>query len=510
MHSYRTLLTVLLFGASSGLAFGQYTSSSSRSPVDRRLIEPPPRLNVVVVVLDDIGHDLIGTYANDYPCPGCGGAVSVPCTPNIDQLAAQGVRFTNVWASPLCTPTRAQILTGKRAVSLGIGRVTSPVKTRTGLDSREVTLADLMPISAAVGKWHLSDPFNTYSHPLECGFDDFLGSMWNLGPPPFDGPAYDDWRKYDAINPPVQETAYATEVTTDDAINRIALLNQETAPWFLYVSYHGAHNPFHCAPGHSGSFPCATDWWGSCRGLCSYAGPETCRVNSVVQALDYHLGRLLEKVDWSDTAVIVLGDNGSSQYAQNPPFIGGGKGELVQGGVNVPFIVRAPGAPSGVDVHELVQISDVFATAAALAQVPIPAAIQNLDSVSFAPYLNPAYGPPVPRDYLYSEIFEPNFVPEQGQPPGPYLATVHDRGIRNDKYHVIEKVTPSGTSYEFYRLFDPTAGAPPAPQYPAITPDPHEQNNLMLTVPEWSPLTQAAFLELTTELQTTYPALPVN
>jgi arylsulfatase A-like enzyme len=506
----RSPLLALSLLALAGPALGQQTSTGTRADDRPGLAEPPPRLNVLVVVMDDVGHDLVGTYASDYPCPGCGGSVAVPCTPNIDQLAAEAVRFTNAWSSPLCTPTRAQLLTGKRGRSLGIGRVTDPTKTRTGLDPDEVTLADLMPISAAIGKWHLSDPFQTQTHPLECGFDDFLGTLWNLGPPPMDGPSYVDWRKYDAIDPPVQQTEYATVVTTDDAIARLDLLNQEVEPWFLYVSYQAAHNPFHCAPDPPGSFPCPTDWWGTCRGFCSYSGPFTCRVSSVVQAMDYHIGRLMERVDASDTAVILLGDNGSSQYAQNPPFTGGGKAELVQGGVNVPFIVRAPGAKSGVDVHELVQVSDVFATVADLVQVPIPPEIEHLDSVSFAPYLNPAYGPATPRDYLYAEIFEPNFVPVGGLPPGNFTALFHDRGIRNDMFHLIERVTPTGTSYEFYQLFDPTPGAPPAPQYPAITPDPHELIDLMLSMPSWPPIVQAGFLELVSKLQTSYPALPVN
>jgi arylsulfatase A-like enzyme len=490
----------------------QLVSTSARTSDRAPLAEPPPRMNVLVVVLDDVGHDLVGTYANDYPCPGCGGATAVPCTPAIDQLAAEGVRFTNAWSSPLCTPTRAQILTGKRAVSLGIGRVTDPTKTRTGLDPDEVTIADLVPVSAAVGKWHLSDPFQTYAHPLECGFDDFLGTMWNLGPPPMDGPSYGDWRKYDAINPPVQQTDYATEETTDDAIARLDRLNQEESePWLLYVAYHAAHNPFHCAPGHPGSsFPCPTDWWGTCRGFCSYSGSQTCRVSAVVQAMDYHIGRLLDRVDRSDTAVILLGDNGSSQYAQTPPFVGGGKAELIQGGVSVPFIVRAPGAKKGVDVHELVQVSDLFATVADLAQVEVPSTIQDLDSVSFAPYLHPAFGAPAQRDYLYAEIFEPNFVPVAGQPPASFVALFHDRGIRNDKFHLIERVTPTGTSYEFYQLFDATPGAPPAPQYPALTPDPHELNDLMLVQETWVPAVTNAFVELSNELATNYPALPVN
>jgi arylsulfatase A-like enzyme len=510
MHTTpQTLVTSLALITLAG-AQGQITtigaSSSSRQPLD----EPPPRTNVVVVVVDDIGHSLIGSYANNYPCPGCAGAVAVPCTPNIDQLAADGVRFTNAWSSPLCTPTRAQILTGKKAVSLGIGRVTAPNNFRTGLDPDEVTLADLVPISAAIGKWHLSDAFHGYDHPLLCGFDDFLGTMWNLGRPPNDGPNFSDWRRYDGINPPVQQTGYATEVTTDDAIARLGVLKQEREPWLLYVAYHTAHTPLHCPPNKMGSVPCPTDWWGTCGGLCTYTGTATCQVSAMIQALDYQVGRLFDNVDWSDTAVIFLGDNGSFLHAQNPPFIGGGKGELVQGGINVPFIVRSPGGKRGAEVHELVQVSDIFATAAELAQVSVPASIENLDSVSFAPHLHPAYGPEVNREYAYAELFEPNFIPVAGQPPAGYFAQYHERAVRNDSFHLIERIWPAGTSYEFYQLVDPTPGAPAPPQDPSITPDPHQQLDLMLSQETWSPAVLAGFLDLTTALQTEYPPLSLN
>jgi arylsulfatase A-like enzyme len=503
---------VLVVLALSGGALGQSRIVPATNPVDAKMHESPPPVNVLVVVLDDMGQSAVGTYANDYPCVGCGSKYAAPCTPNIDQVAAAGVRFTNTWSSPVCTPTRAQLLTGKQAVSLGIGRATDPTTLRTGLDPDEVTLADLAPVSAAIGKWHLSDTFQPWTHPLECGFDDFLGTMWNLAPPPKDGPDYWDWRRYDAINPPVQQTQYATEVVTDDAIARLALLEQEADPWFLYVGYHAAHTPYHCAPGGgtAGSFPCPTDWWAACGGLCTYPASKTCSVFSVVQALDYHLGRLLEHVDWSDTALILVGDNGTVKYAQNAPFWGSNKGQLYQGGVHVPLIVRAPGAPSGVDVHALVQVSDVFATVADLIQVPIPATIADLDSVSIAPYLNPAYGPVVKRDYVYAELFEPNFVPVNGQPPASYVADAHERAIRNDKYKLTEHILPGSTVYGFFLMHDPNPGAPPLPQYPAVTPDPHELYNLMDSMQTWSSETTEAFLELASQLQTTYSLLPMN
>ncbi len=116
----------------------------------------------------------------------------------------------------------------------------------------------------------------------------------------------------------------------------------------------------------------------------------------------------------------------------------------------------------------------------------------------------------VTRGYTYAEIFEPNFVPVNGQPPPEFVAILHDRAIRNDKFKLIERVAPTSTTYEFYQMFDPTPGAPPVPQNPAITPDPHELVDLMPLMETWPQVVQSAFLELTTELQTTYPALPVN
>jgi len=394
--------------------------------------------------------------------------------------------------------------------ALGIGRATSPLQTRTGLDPDELTLADLLPVSSAVGKWHLSDPYHDHTHPLQCGFDDFLGTLWNLAPPPMDGPEYWDWRKYDALGPPVHQTEYATEVTTDDALARLGQLNQEAQPWLLYVAYHAAHTPFHCPPGGAGSFPCPTDWWSTCGALCTYLAPQTCRVSAVVQALDHHLGRLFAGVDWSDTALILLGDNGTSRFAQNPPFFGSSKGELAQGGINVPLIVRAPGAPRGADVHALVQVSDVFATVADLARVPIPSGVRELDSLSLAPYLNASYGAPTPRAYVYAELFEPSFVPVNGAPPAGYVATLHERAVRDAKYKLIEHATPGGTDYEFFRLYDPSPNAPPPPQHPALTEDPHELNDLMDSIETWDAETSEAFLELAGQLQTTYAPLPLN
>lgn len=463
----------------------------------------PPPINAVVVVLDDVGHDLVGVYAREYACVGCSpGEAPDPCTPNLDALAQEGTRFTNVWSSPWCSPTRAMILTGKPAVGVGMGIVTSPYIQRRGLDTTETTIADLVPLSAAVGKWHTADIPLSWTHPLDCGFDSFAGTMWNLNPPPSDGPNYFDWRRYDGLNPPVQTFEYATKVTTDDALEQLATLNQARAPWVLYVAYHAIHVPFHCPPNPPppGAAPCGTDWWNSCNNGCTYGG-GICLSRAMMQALDAELGRLLAGIDATDTAIFVVGDNGTPFHAKGVPFTNGSKGMLYQGGINVPLIARVPGSAGGATVNELVSVSDLFTTVADLARMPVPPSVTGLDSVSLAQYVAPSYAAPgaAPRDYVYSETFQPNFRPVNGAPPAEYAADNHDRAIRNDRYKLIERITAAGTQRQFFRLYTPGSGLP-TPQNPATTPDPHEQRDLMPTRETWEPEVESAFLELVSEL----------
>ena len=229
--------------------------------------EPQP-LNVMLIVIDDVGMDLIGAFSREYACRECApGVVPDPCTPNLDALAAQGMRFTNVWSSPWCTPTRAQIMTGKQVRHLGTGVVTNPNKNRRGMDPDEVTIADLVPFASAVGKWHLAEASQGWEHPLQSGFETFAGTLWNLNPWPEDGPTYLNWRRYDGISPPVRTYEYATKVTTDDALTQLATLNTVSSPWLMYVSYSAIHVPFHCPPNPPtpGSTPCTQDWWGRLR-----------------------------------------------------------------------------------------------------------------------------------------------------------------------------------------------------------------------------------------------------
>ena len=118
--------------------------------------------------------------------------------------------------------------------------------------------------------------------------------------------------------------------------------------------------------------------------------------------------------------------------------------------------------------------------------------------------------PAVPRTFVYAETFRPNFRPIAGSPRPGYRAEYHHRAVRNSRYKLIEWVRPSGTKQEMYSLFNPRPTAPPVPQDPALTRDPHELRDLMLSQGSWFPEIQNAYDELVAELAANHPALPVG
>lgn len=470
-----------------------------------------PRPNVLLVVADDLGVDQVGAYAASFP------GLVPPCTPHLDAFAATAVRFTNAWSSPVCSPTRAQILTGRRPRHTGIGRVAHWVIPKSfGLQPGIPTLPLALPgySTAALGKWHLTDPFLGPTHPRDvAGFERYLGSLWNLDGPGCTG--YDDWTKTDlgpASTLQYQVFTYATTDTTDDAIALMAGLPQ---PWFLYVAYHSSHTPYHCPvddgfePAGCGS-TCDPAWCQHCSRspsgpLAQAYGVIPAATRAMTEALDTKLGDLLAAVDPARTAVFFVGDNGTEATATLPPFRPlKVKGTVYQGGVHVPLLARLPGTVPGLN-HELVSTADLFATVAELGGEPLPADPLR-DSVSILPYLSTSAPPggAAPRALLYTEYFSPNFRPDAaGNPPPGYVAECHRRALRNGRFKLIEDVEEAGVRLELYQLAD----APP--QDPAFGPDPFEYRNLLLERASWTPEIEVAYAELTAELAASYPPLPV-
>lgn len=375
--------------------------------------------NYLIVLLDDVGVDKVGAYAE---------APEPPPTPTLDALARQGVLFRNAWANPACSPTRAAALTGRRAELTGLGKGIPP---GPGLDTDELTIADVLGeagyATAAIGKWHLEhDP----EHPLNLGFDTHRGSRSNVGPG-----GYWNWRKFiDGVDQR-RQTTYATTDTANDAI---AWIEAQTRPWFVWLSFNSPHLPLHAPPSRLHT-----------RGdLVGATFPEV--YAAMLEAVDTELARVLAAVD-SDTTIIVMGDNGSYAQVIEPPFDSEhGKRSVYQGGVRVPLIVAGadvPAANRGAESGALVQATDLFATIAELVRSSATAD----DSVSFAPQLADAAAPG--RSMVYTSWFRPN-----GGPPD---LNVYARAARGARYKLIRTL---GSRQELYDLVA----------------DPHESEDLLL------------------------------
>ena len=381
--------------------------------------------NVLVVLLDDVGIDKVGAY---------GAHSEAPPTPNLDALAAEGVRFEHAYAHPTCTPSRAALLTGQYASRAGLGSWIDPWTDDAALDVGSVTLPRVVEASpehawssAAVGKWHLTTFLRKRpgEHPLELGFGTHRGSLGN--PTNSVLAAEDDPRGYFRWEKSVDgdlswSETYMTVDTVDDAL---ALAVELPEPWLLYVAFNAAHTPLHVPPADLLVEPL------------SDAPDDAELFGAMVTALDSELGRLFEGLAVRTAAPIttlVIGDNGTPSHAILPPLAPErSKGTVSEGGVRVPFIVSGPrvtmpGAVSQAPVH----VVDVLPTVAAIAGVEPSSLVDSrgqpwvLDGADVTPLLaDPSAGR---ERLLYSEHFGPN-----GEPPWFW----YGRTLRDDRYKIV-------------------------------------------------------------------------
>jgi arylsulfatase A-like enzyme len=246
---------------------------------------------------------------------------------------------------------------------------------------------------------------------------------------------------------------YATTDTVDDAIERIDVMEP---PWLIWVAFNAPHAPWHTPPDHL-----TTDPVGDTSTQRKY--------NGMVEAMDTELARLLDHLDASglaeETLVIAMGDNGTPPDAISPPFDADhAKASIYEGGVRVPLIVRGPPVEApGRRIDHLVQVSDLFATVAEVAEVDLREASLSLDSRSLVPYLSDPAAPPR-RETVYSETFGPLTEPY----------TFSRRMVRDDRYKLVEKWREGlGHLYELYDLEGLDSEGPNL-MLGVLTPEQHE------------------------------------
>jgi len=343
---------------------------AARAPAQERAPDraADPRPNVVVIVADDLGWGDLSCY----------GAKDV-ATPRLDALAAGGVRFTAGYATaPVCAPSRAALLSGRYAQRFGFEFNQGQGESRAanfGLPADVPTLAERLRAAGyatgMVGKWHLGD--QPGQRPTERGFDDFFGFLDNAS---HDDPA----RRRDRF-PILRGTETVKEkerLTTAFGRESAAFVERNAArPFFLHVAHAAVHAPIEPDPRVAPRVAAIAD-----ERRRDYA-------NAVV-SLDDAVGALLDALHANGlderTLVLFVSDNGSVRLVSNAPWRGG-KTQLFEGGVRVPFAMRWPGrVPAGGVEARRVSTLDIAATALAAAGVA-RAPEWALDGVDLLPFL---------------------------------------------------------------------------------------------------------------------------
>ncbi len=430
------LICVLAFacgsGATSGVPADAAVDGSTDALTDAPVqadAAPTGSRNVLLIIVDDVGAEEIRSFARGLR----GSAASngsayitdkngngIPdgvedtnsdgqpdgaiATPTIDTLAAAGIRFTQAWSNPLCSPTRAGIYTGRYAIHHGVGTPIGDTSAIWALPKDVPTLAEEMVKSGSAykkgffGKWHLGAKYSG-TLPTDRGWDYFAGALEG------ELASYTNWKKVvvteEGKRTDSQVTEYASTVNVNDAL---AWLTKQTKPWWTTVAFNAPHVPNEEPPA-------------SCLSGATTGTTDRALYKKMLECTDKHIGTLLAGISkgvLANTTIIFLGDNGtvggvSDVYAPNRA-----KGNVYQGGVHVPLIV-ADGASLvgstgsglgtitsvGRDVSSLAQVVDIYATMAEIVGVKS----SSQDAISLASYLG-STNAPAARTRAYTEVFK--------------------------------------------------------------------------------------------------------
>ena len=318
--------------------------------------------NFVLILADDLGWGDLGCY----------GSRSI-ATPNLDGLAAAGARMTNFFSSaPVCSPSRAGLLTGRYPPRSGITQVLFPhdslmdlglrvAGVPAGLPLDEITLPDLLRrrgyATAGVGKWHLGD--QPQYRPVARGFEHSFGPLYSNDMEPFE-----IYRGNEMVEKAPADQDRLTRQYTAEAVRFIE--QNQSKPFFLYLPHTFPHVPIHASPEFRGR---------SKGGL----------YGDAVEEIDWSTGRILETLArhglTENTLVLFSSDNGP-WFQGSPGAFRGRKNETFDGGMRVPLIARWPGrVQAGLVSDEMGMNLDLFTTllSAAGAKVPGDRPIDGMD-----------------------------------------------------------------------------------------------------------------------------------
>ena len=301
------------------------------------------RPNIVLILADDLGWNDVSYHGGEIP------------TPNIDIIASEGVELDRFYACPVCSPTRAGLMTGRYPIRFGMQRAVCRPFLEVGVPASEETLPEMLGRAGyrhrgIAGKWQIGHAFQRF-HPLNQGFGSFVGHFnGNIDYYTHHREGELDWHRGFEPN---YDVGYSTDLIATESVR---FIDQHTGhgPFFLYVPFNSPHTPLQ-----------VPDQW-----LTPFSGVDDERRRiymAMVASMDDAIGRILHALRRNgiedDTLVWFASDNGGQALADNAP-LRAGKGTVYEGGIRVAAALRWPlGLPGGGrKVNGLVSYLDIFPT----------------------------------------------------------------------------------------------------------------------------------------------------
>lgn len=400
--------------------------------------DAPAKPNILVILADDLGYADVGFNG--------GKAIA---TPNLDRLAAEGVNLTDFRTCPMCSPTRAGLLTGRWPGRFGMMRAVVPPWSTYGLPEEEKTLPQLLAPAGyerrgIFGKWHLGHARRAYL-PLERGFTHFVG-CYNGAIDYFtherDGEC--DWHHDDRT---VREEGYSTDLIGAAAV-RFIQESPEGKPWFLYVPFNAPHSPFQAKESDLKKYP-------------QFKKAERRAYAAMVDSMDQAIGKILAAInsrdDAANTLVLFFSDNGGIPGAggNNGPYRGA-KLSVYEGGTRVCAAIRWPagGLTGGRRFDGRIGYIDVLPTLLAAAGSVTPEGVDGLNVI-------------------------PALTGESAVPHRPWFSYIHQGAEAHGSVHLGQwKLVARGD------FFAGKPGTPPTLELYDLAADPSETQDLAARHPE--------------------------
>lgn len=405
------------------------------------LSQTPP--NILFVLTDDQGWWELGAHGN-----------KTIETPALDRLYQQSVSFSHYYAAPVCSPTRAGLMTGRYHLRTGL------YNTRFGgdaIDPSEITIAELLQKqgyrTGLIGKWHLGKYFGY--QPNQQGFDEFFGHYSGH----IDEYDYPDQIVHNGR--PVEGRKYVTDLFTDAAIAFMEKPSDQ--PFFCYLAYNAPHSPWVVGTSHdrqTRGFDLVKKYLD--RGLTM----RDAHIYAMIEIVDENIARLMQRLDdlglSDNTIVIFSSDNGgvSTYYSAG---LRGRKGSVYEGGVRAPFLVRWPGHfPENKQVDAMISHIDLLPTLCELSGSDLPDD-RKIDGKSIVPLLRTGEGES-PHEYLFHH-WDRYF-------PNPY----NTWAVRDGRYKLLNNPSPWPTK--------PVVQREPFGQLYDLERDPGEKTDIAAQHPE--------------------------